>query len=109
MSGPSGTPGQFVQIEICDDGPGIAPAERERIFDRFYQGSRSSSGGSGLGLAISREIVLHHGGEIWLVSVDNGGASFSFTLPLDAEGSDRSAGGLSLQGEEKNGQDGTGL
>jgi signal transduction histidine kinase len=103
LSGPSGTPGNFVQIGICDDGPGIAPSERERIFDRFYQGSRSSSGGSGLGLAISREIVLHHGGEIWLVSVDNGGASFFFTLPLGAESSESSAEGLSLQGKGKNG------
>ena len=60
-------------------------------------------------IEISREIVLHHGGEIWLVSVDHGGASFLFTLPLGAERSESSADGLSLQGEDKNDQDGTGL
>ena len=90
FSGPGRLPGEFAQIEVTDDGPGIQPAEHERIFERFYQGAGSASdhSGSGLGLAISREIVLHHGGEIWLHSRPGGGSRFYFTLPLHSPGRD---------------------
>ena len=84
-SGPdSGLPGDYVRVAITDNGPGIQPDERERVFEKFYQGSknRSAGSGSGLGLAISREIVLHHKGEIWLDSEPGVGSSFYFTLPL---------------------------
>jgi len=57
-----------VSVSVDDDGPGIPPAERERVFERFHRVDSARSreaGGSGLGLAISREIVAAHGGRIW--------------------------------------------
>jgi len=53
------------RIEVCDEGPGIAPAEAERVFERFYRADAARNGaGSGLGLAIARWIVDAHGGAI---------------------------------------------
>jgi two-component system sensor histidine kinase TctE len=48
-------------LEVEDDGPGIAPAERERVLERFYRVPGTPGEGSGLGLAIVREIALAHG------------------------------------------------
>lgn len=56
-----------VSIEVSDQGPGVAPDDRDKLFDWFFQGARPSSGrvkGSGLGLAIARELVVAHGGTI---------------------------------------------
>ena len=47
-------------LQVCDDGPGIAPAERERVFDRFYRGAAEDAAGSGLGLAIVRQVAAMH-------------------------------------------------
>lgn len=72
------------QLEVADNGPGIAPADRERLFDPFFRGSGSHDGrvsGSGLGLSIAREYVESHGGEIALLPSDRG-AVFRVTLPL---------------------------
>ena len=57
-----------VCLAVEDNGPGIAPSERERVFDRFYRCSSSDSGGSGLGLAIVKEIVQAHGGHVSLTA-----------------------------------------
>jgi signal transduction histidine kinase len=59
-------------IEVRDDGPGIAPADRERVFERFSRGQRASGtdGGTGLGLAIARWVVDLHGGTIGVVDPD---------------------------------------
>jgi signal transduction histidine kinase len=75
--------GDYVRVAVTDDGPGILPYERERVFERFYQGGRNrvEESGTGLGLTISREIVLHHGGEIWVESEPGAGSTFCFTLP----------------------------
>lgn len=76
--------GRFVRVSISDSGPGIAPENRERIFERFYRldASRSSAtGGSGLGLAIVRTLVEAHGGVIGVEERPGGGTRFSFTLP----------------------------
>ena len=51
-------------LEVEDTGPGIAPSERERVFERFYRILGSNTQGSGLGLAIVREIAQQHGAEI---------------------------------------------
>jgi two-component system OmpR family sensor kinase len=75
--------GRF-RISVDDDGPGIAPAERERVFDRFHRSDSArdrASGGSGLGLAIARGIVTAHGGEIRAEESPLGGARISFELP----------------------------
>jgi signal transduction histidine kinase len=69
-------------LEIADTGPGIPPAERDTIFDRYKQGSRGrASGGAGLGLAIARGIVEAHHGTISVADGDMGGAVFRLTLP----------------------------
>jgi two-component system OmpR family sensor kinase len=76
----------WVVVHISDQGPGIAPEELSRIFERFYQVDKARSGGagrgSGLGLAISREIVRAHGGEILVQSQLGGGSRFSVRLPV---------------------------
>jgi signal transduction histidine kinase len=74
------------RLRVCvdDDGPGIPPAERERVFDRFHRSDAArdrGSGGSGLGLAITRAIVTAHGGTIRAEDSPAGGARFSFELP----------------------------
>jgi signal transduction histidine kinase len=73
--------GGEVQVSVADDGPGILPEDLPHVFDRFWRGDRARAGGSGLGLAIARELVLAHGGRIWVESEPGQGASFSFTLP----------------------------
>ena len=55
-----------VQLIVQDNGPGIPPDERERVFDRFYRGRDAAAGGSGLGLAIVRQVADMHGGSVTL-------------------------------------------
>ena len=55
---------QQIMLDVEDSGPGIAPAERERVFDRFYRVLGAAEGGSGLGLAIVREIAQKHGATV---------------------------------------------
>lgn len=70
-----------VQICVSDEGPGIPPRDRVRIFERFYRGDRARRGeGTGLGLAIAKHIVEGHGGRIWATDAAGGGASVCFTL-----------------------------
>ena len=80
-----------VRVTVRDTGPGIAPEDRERIFDKFRQVCRDPEGsapakGTGLGLAICREIVTHYGGSIWAEPAPGRGASFVFELPTVAAG-----------------------
>ncbi|MFE9802906.1 sensor histidine kinase [Streptomyces goshikiensis] len=78
----AGTDG-LARVEIRDDGPGIPPADRERIFERFTRldGARArGTGGSGLGLAIAREIVARHGGTLH-AAANPSGARFITALP----------------------------
>jgi two-component system, OmpR family, sensor histidine kinase KdpD len=70
-----------VLVEVADQGPGFAPGEEQRIFDKFYRGQTADGRGVGLGLAICRAIVEAHGGKIWAESRPAGGAVFRFTLP----------------------------
>jgi len=75
-----------VEIEVSDTGEGIAPGERERVFEPFVQGSNQparSGGSAGLGLAISRAIVEAHGGRIWLAE-SRIGTCVRFSLPSDS-------------------------
>ncbi|MDA8247305.1 ATP-binding protein [Acidithiobacillus sp.] len=76
--------GQAV-LDVQDEGPGVAPAEREKIFDILYRGEASDAGkveGSGLGLAIAREYVLSYGGSLELLDKETPGACFRLRLPL---------------------------
>jgi K+-sensing histidine kinase KdpD len=72
-----------VRIRVIDCGIGVAPFERERIFEPFRRGEGSSS--SGIGLAICREIVTAHGGTIAVEETPGGGATFVVTLPVLAD------------------------
>jgi two-component system, NtrC family, sensor histidine kinase KinB len=80
----SATPGSGeVCVVVRDTGPGIAPREQQRIFDKFTRlHQEGNSKGLGLGLAFCRLAVEAHGGRIWVESVPGQGATFSFTLPL---------------------------
>jgi signal transduction histidine kinase len=73
-----------VVIEVSDQGAGIAQADLERIFERFYKGDRARSrgrGGTGLGLAIARHIAERHGGRMWARSEPGRGAQLLLALP----------------------------
>ncbi|HEV2783234.1 MAG TPA: HAMP domain-containing sensor histidine kinase [Actinophytocola sp.] len=78
------TAGDRLTIEVRDEGPGIAPEERDRVFQRFARGERATGGGTGLGLAIARWVVELHGGTIAVLdakSLHNGQSSIQLTLP----------------------------
>jgi two-component system, OmpR family, sensor kinase len=84
-----GRPG--VAVEIVDHGPGLAPEQAERVFERFYRADPARSpadGGSGLGLSIVAALVAVHGGTVAVDSVPGRGARFRVVLPLapDAAG-----------------------
>jgi signal transduction histidine kinase len=70
-------------LSVCDEGPGVAPEERDLIFERFQRG-RSTSGqaGFGLGLAIGRELAHRMGGDLVLEDHDRPGAKFTLRLPI---------------------------
>ena len=74
---------EFVQIDIRDNGKGIAKKELPHVFERCYRtdASRNSSkGGSGLGLSIAKKIIEEHGGKIWANSEEGEGTTVSFVL-----------------------------
>ncbi|GAA2685026.1 MULTISPECIES: HAMP domain-containing sensor histidine kinase [Actinosynnema] len=71
--------GEVFALVVQDDGPGIAEADRERVFERFTRGERASGGGTGLGLDIARWVVDLHGGSIRVV--DAPGCRIEVTLP----------------------------
>jgi len=78
--------GAMAQIDVEDDGPGVALEEQERVFESFYRGDASANGkikGSGLGLAIVREYVLGHQGHVFVVEPGKPGGRFRVRLPLD--------------------------
>jgi signal transduction histidine kinase len=78
--------GGVAVLSVSDRGPGVAQAERERIFEPFYRarGASEAAGGVGLGLALVRGIAHRHGGEVACLPRDGGGSVFRVTLPLDA-------------------------
>jgi two-component system sensor histidine kinase KdpD len=72
----------LVSVTVDDEGPGLPPTERDRLFDKFQRGrDEGTVVGAGLGLAICRAIVRAHGGEIRAGDRPGGGARFQFTLP----------------------------
>ncbi len=66
-----------VRVEVADRGPGIAPADRERIFEPFF----STKNSTGLGLSICHSIVRQHGGRLEALPRPGGGTVFQMTLP----------------------------
>jgi signal transduction histidine kinase len=79
-----GTEGSHVTLTVTDDGPGIAPVDRARVFERFVRlepDRARSSGGTGLGLAIVAEVVAAHGGTVNIGDRSGGGTTITVTLP----------------------------
>ncbi len=75
--------GNMIQVSVLDSGAGIPPEDIDKVFDKFYRGSRNrlQPGGTGLGLAICKSIIDNHGGRIWVESKPGQGSVFYFTLP----------------------------
>ena len=75
--------GDFIQVEIEDNGKGIAAKDLPYIFDRFYStdvSRNSSKGGSGIGLSIVKKIIEDHGGKIWATSKEGDGTTMFFVI-----------------------------
>nr|MBC7245769.1 HAMP domain-containing histidine kinase [Chloroflexota bacterium] len=75
---------KILAVTVSDNGPGIAPEERERLFTKFYTGRRASSG-IGLGLYLAKQLVELHGGHITVESTPGQGSTFAFTIPLEVK------------------------
>ena len=90
---PAGTPieiagtlaGAELRLVVADHGPGLPTGQEEKIFEKFYQGRPGTARGAGLGLAICRSIIEAHQGRITASNRPEGGAEFSFTLPVPEE------------------------
>lgn len=79
-----------LEVSVADHGPGIPEEEKAHIFEKFYRGRQDErvdrrETGIGLGLAISKGFIEAHGGELWMDSRPEGGACFTFSLPLNTE------------------------
>lgn len=94
------TAGQFLNVTLSDNGPGLPAGKEEALFEKFTRGEReSATSGVGLGLAICRAIMEAHGGMIRASKSAEGGAMFTFALPLGTppETPDFDAGAADLQ------------
>ena len=82
-----GSTGRLIRISVSDDGPGIAPADRERVFGRFVRLGKDrgrATGGTGLGLAVVQGIVERHGGRVYFSDPEIGGATAVMELVGEA-------------------------
>lgn len=80
-----GKDGEGLTVSVADTGPGIAPEEMPKLFERFYRVDRSrtrSTGGTGLGLAIVKQLVEAHGGRVWATSEVGKGSRFFVHIPM---------------------------
>jgi PAS domain S-box-containing protein len=76
-----------VTVRVCDNGVGIPPDQRSKVFEMFQRSTTSSEGGyagTGLGLAIVKKIVARHGGTVWADDADGGGTVIAVRLPVAA-------------------------
>lgn len=88
-----GLDGGFVKVAFADNGPGIPLDDQAHIFERFYRVRKDrarDAGGTGLGLSIVKNILLAHGGAVWVESAPGAGAVFWVRLPVSQAGSDDS-------------------
>jgi signal transduction histidine kinase len=69
-----------VLVAVRDSGPGIHPADLDRVFESFYT---TKPNGTGMGLSICRSIIEAHGGRLWATGCEPRGALFQFTIPAD--------------------------
>jgi signal transduction histidine kinase len=71
-----------VELHIRDRGPGVAPSDHQRIFERFARAGGAKAGtGSGLGLSIVAQTVTQHGGRVWCTHAEGGESEFVIRLP----------------------------
>ncbi len=71
-----------VRVRVTDQGPGVPPDQRERVFEPFVGDRKGNGAGTGLGLSIAHAIVISHGGKIWLEGAPGGGTAVTFDLPI---------------------------
>jgi two-component system sensor histidine kinase GlrK len=86
-SGPGQEPGLWIRITVADEGPGVPPEIRDRLFDAFVTRpvpTTSKGLGVGLGLALASEVAHAHGGTLELVDREGPGTCFAQLLPLEA-------------------------
>ena len=76
------TKDSYIEVSVSDLGTGLPADGTERLFEQFFT---TKPGGMGMGLPISRSIVEAHGGNLWVTSNPEGGATFTFTLPVNAD------------------------
>ena len=78
------TAGNQATLQVCDRGPGVPAAQRERIFEPFYRlpGHAEQAGGVGLGLSLVKQIAERHGGSVRCTARDGGGSCFELRFPL---------------------------
>ena len=72
-------------VRVSDEGPGVPPPERQRMFEPYARGDHTEVPGTGVGLFASRRAIEAHGGDIWYEDARSGGATFAFSLPLARE------------------------
>src|SRR5690606_38616698 len=78
--------GPTARLLVADDGPGVEPAERKRVFRAFYQGKRQAEShvhGTGIGLSVVQECVRTHHGKVTIIDGETHGATFLVELPAD--------------------------
>lgn len=76
--------GRWLELRVCDRGPGVPDAMRERIFEPFFRlpGHAEQAGGVGLGLSLVRQIAIRHGGSVRCEAREGGGSEFVLSLPI---------------------------
>ncbi|MEK7148460.1 MAG: HAMP domain-containing sensor histidine kinase [Patescibacteria group bacterium] len=80
--------GDFVEVKVSDSGVGIPKADIAKLFSKFFRASNVihlQTDGSGLGLFIVKSIIMRHGGQIWVDSVEGGGTTFTIVVPVIAK------------------------
>lgn len=85
-------PANLLQVEVEDNGVGMSPAQQQKLFRPFYRADnplKEVSGGTGLGLSIAKSLVELHEGDMWVISEQGSGSTFSFVLPLYQSSSHR--------------------
>jgi signal transduction histidine kinase len=92
--------GDCLEIVVADKGPGVAPEDCERIFEKFYRGKHGATlavRGTGLGLAVARQLIEAHGGTIGVRSTLGRGSTFWVRLPIDEASADSNAPAADLE------------
>jgi len=75
--------GKGVKLQVIDEGPGIPPTDKERVFEKYYRGNVRQKKGTGLGLYLTRKIVQEHDGSVKMRNNFPHGSIFEITLPKE--------------------------